>query len=204
MTDVLAPMTKLDAVNAMLASIGQTPLNTLDVTGIRDAAIAELALDNTTREVLNKSWSFNSDYLFDLVPNGSGHILIPAGALWVDPTDISKDYVQRWDSGVAKFYDRVNHTFVINENPLKVNIVWSMPFESVPQAARSYIATRAARVFQANVIGSDILFRFTDIHEQEALATLNKMESRTKQLNIFAAPTRENDILHRRSNWTRF
>lgn len=195
----MTPMTKLDAVNVMLSSIGQSPVNSLDVPGVRDISIASLQIDNTTREVLTKGWSFNSDTQYPLSPATDGTIAVPASALFIDPSDRHLNYVERDDgTGTMKIYDRKNHTFIF-DRPVKFDIVWGFGFESLPQAFRSYIGTRAARLFQSNVIGSDILFKFTELHEREAYATVVRMERRTEDSNVLNAPTETNmSIYHRR------
>lgn len=197
-------LTKLDAVNMCLSSIGQTPLNTLAVTGIRDAAIASLALDNTTREVLLHGWSFNTDEDYELVPNGDGHIVVPSSALYVDPSNRAEDYVIRWNGPTPMLYDKRRKTFQIDKNPLLVDIIWAFEFEQIPQHARHYIATRAARIFQSQVIGSDVLFRFTEQHEAEALAIMKRIESRQKDRNWFDRTSDTNEIFYRRRNPRRF
>lgn len=200
MTNPLNVQTKLDAVNSMLASIGQTPVNSLDVAGIRDVNIAELALDSHTRAVLSQGWSFNTDENYPITPDGNDNILIPSTALWIEPCDRLKDYVERTNSGTRMLYDRENHTYTITDSPLKVDIIWAFDFESIPEAARMYIATRAARLFQSNVLGSDLLFKFTEMHEQEALATLKKLEARTKKRNILTGGHTSRAIHRRRFN----
>lgn len=198
MTDPLLPMTELDAVNSMLSSIGQSPVNSLDVVGIRDVSIAKLALDNVTREVLTRGWSWNSDSEYPLSPNANDNILIPSSALSVDPSRCYQDFVIRDNAGVLMLWDRDEHTFTITVDPVKVDIIWAFAFSTLPQAARSYIATRAARLFQSQVIGSDLLFKFTELHEAEALGTLNKIELRTKDRNILNSATETNlTIFHR-------
>lgn len=203
MAAVNAPLSKLDAVNLMLASIGQAPVNSLDVAGIRDVSIAALALDNTTREVLSRGWSFNRDYEYELTPNVSGQILVPSGALEVDPSDPLDDYVVRSNSGTLMLWDRKLKTYVISKT-VKCNIVWGYEFEELPQAARGYIATRAARIFQSQVLGSDILFRFTAQHEEESLFLLMRTEGRTKDRNWFNSGADVNRIFHRHANPVRY
>lgn len=203
MTAPTAPLTKLDAVNMMLASIGQAPVNTLAVAGIRDVSIAALALDNATREVLSLGWNFNTDSNYPLTPNGSGNILVPAGALEIDPTDPSVDAVIRSNDGTLMLWDKKNHTWTFTET-IKCDIIWGAEFEHLPQAARSYIATRAARIFQSQVLGSAILFQFTEQHEQEALFVLKRSEGRTKDRNWFNRATDVNKIFHRASNPVRY
>lgn len=204
MTNPLIPQTKLDAVNQMLASIGQTPLNTLNTAGIRDAAIAELTLDNTLREILTRGWSFNTDRCFELTKDVGDFYVVPSDALTIDPSmGWVHDFVERDDSGTRKMWDRAENTFTITESPIEFDIIRAMDFETVPQAMRGYVAIRAARIFQANVIGSDIIFKYTQVHEDEALFALKKSERRNKDRNIFRPGTESNKIVNRWRNTLR-
>lgn len=188
----LTPMTELDAVNDMLASIGQAPVNTLNVSGIRDVSIAQQRLHSVSREVQSRGWHFNTDTKVVLSLNGSGEAEVPANCLRVDPVDRRKDYVQR----NGKLWDKDNLTFTLEEAP-KVDIVYFFDFEDLPQAARTYIATRAARLFQTNIIGSRILFEYTAQHEAEAYALLRRAENRTKDTNMLSGSSMTNRILRR-------
>ena len=57
----LSPTTKLEAVNTMLTSIGEQPVQTDDFAGLSDAAIAAQILDNVSRAVQSRGWIFNTD-----------------------------------------------------------------------------------------------------------------------------------------------
>lgn len=203
MTAVTAPLSKLDAVNMMLASIGQAPVNSLSVSGIRDVNIAALALDNTTREVLSRGWNFNTDQRYPLTPNVSNQILVPSTALEVDPSDRNVDVVVRDNGGTLMLYDRETRSFAFTK-PVECDITWGFDYEKLSQAFRQYIAVRAARVFQSQVIGSELLFKFTELHEQEALAALKRHELRGKDRNIFNSGADVNRIFHRSSNPVRY
>lgn len=200
-------LTELDAVNLMLASIGQTPVNTLAVSGIRDVAIAQLSLQNATREVLNRGWSFNTDTQYELALDGSSELPVPAAVLWLDPVDRTQQLVIRDDSGTLKMWDKYNHTFTIgdyHQSPIKVDIIWAYTFEQIPNVARHYISVRAARIFQSQVLASDILFKFTAAQEQEAYADLLKLEARTKDRNWFKSGADINQIVNRNRNVSRW
>jgi hypothetical protein len=203
MTAPSVPLTKLDAVNMMLASIGQAPVSTLAVSGIRDVSIAALALDNVTREVLSKGWHFNTDKNYPLSPNVDGNILVPTGALEIDPSDPTVDAVVRSNGGVRMLWDKDNLTWVFTTT-VEVDVVWGYEFEELPTTMRNYIATRAARIFQSQVLGSEVLFQFTEQHESEALFLLMRAEGRTKDRNWFASGADVNRIFHRRSNPVRY
>lgn len=188
-------MTELDAVNEMLQSIGQAPVNTLAVTNIKDVSFAQLTLNNTLREVLTPGWSFNTDVEYVLTPDGNGNILVPTNALDIDITsDTSRNLV--WRTG--KLYDVEEQTFVFTDTDLEFRIVRFMPFDEIPQAARQYIAMKAGRRFQARIVGSQILYQFTKEDEVDARAEFLRSENRQKDLNWFRAPTRVNRIFTRR------
>ena len=80
MTTPTLAMTEIDAVNQMIVSIGQAPVNSITNTGILDVETAKLALDTTLRDVLTRGWSFNSDYDYTISPDGSNNIIVPTNA----------------------------------------------------------------------------------------------------------------------------
>lgn len=203
MTDETIPSTKLDAVNLMLMSIGQTPLNTLDTTGIRDAALAELTLDMQTRQVLSRGWSFNTDYEYEVAPDVNDNVLVPSDALQMVPTYDYNDFVERDNGGTRMMYDREDNTFEITTTE-EYTIVRTLSFTQLPETMRGYLMTRAARIFQSQIIGSQILREYTKEDENDAFAALKRHERRAKKLNIFRPGTDSNQILQRNANPHRF
>ena len=183
MTTPTAVMSEIDAVNQMLVSVGQTPVNSITNTGIGDVETAKLALDTALRDVLTLGWSFNTDYDYPIAPDSNDNLLVPSNAMWLDPVDRSKDYVWRSNGGTIMMYDRANRTFTIDRE-VDFNIIWGFDFDEIPQPARQYVSMKAARKWQAEQVASDILFRFTEMQELEALATLSRAESRTKSVNF--------------------
>jgi hypothetical protein len=87
-------------------------------------------------------------------------------------------------------YDADNQTFDFSAtyssaNPLLVDIIWGFAFNDLPQAARSYIATAAARRFQAQKVSSPILDRFDAEDEERAYLLLQRYERRSRDTNSF-------------------
>ena len=60
-----------------------------------------------------------------------------------------------------------------------------LSFNDLPEAARRYIATRAARVFHDRVVGSGELHRFFQVDEQMAWTELLEYESEVGDYTIF-------------------
>ena len=178
-------MTELEAVNTMLVTIGEQPVSSLDnLAGLQDASIARQILTNISRTVQSKGWVFNLDLQVTYSPNTNGEIILGSNVLRIDTTSkvrkSTKDIVERG----GKLYDRENNTSVFTDDVV-VDRVIVLSFNDLPEAARRYIATRAARVFHDRVVGSGELHRFFQEDEQMAWTELLEYESEVGDYTIF-------------------
>ena len=71
-------MTELEAVNVLLTTIGETPVNTLTGNQVTDVTIAKQVLNEISREVQAQGWHFNTEDGVELMPNEFKKILVPA------------------------------------------------------------------------------------------------------------------------------
>ena len=182
-----SPTTVLEAVNTMLTSIGEAPVNSL-TSGLEDAELAESILLNVNREVQSRGWIFNTDLEYLLYPVADGTVYLPNNVIRVDTSDKTrsskKDIIERG----RKMYDRKNNTFDLNEystNGLKVDVVVLVEFVDLPEPARRYIAIRSARIFQDRVLSSRELHGFQEVDEMQALTELKDYEGEQTDYNIF-------------------
>ena len=181
----LTATTELDAINIMLGTIGESPINSLDAaTGVVDAVTARSILAEVSVQVQEEGWHFNTEYDFDLTPDMDGFIYVPNNTIEVDTSPYSKDY----DVAIRgnRLYDRGNKTYVFSK-PLKADLTILLEFNEMPQATRHYITIRAARVFQQRVIGSNVLGSFTQADEYQALRAMRRYEARTADYNILTS-----------------
>ena len=178
---MLSPTTELEAINTMLSTIGEAPVNTVEDNGIVDAVIARQILRSTSREVQSRGWHFNTEKGFLLTPDSEGYIPVPPTFLRIDTVDGFQniDVVLRGN----RLYDRRNHTFKFDK-AIRVDAVILLPFDELPEVAREYITIRAARIFQERVVGSDLLSSFSKNDEVRALVALQEMEADTADYNI--------------------
>lgn len=176
----LLPLTELEAVNFLLETIGESPVNSLVVSGVSEVSIAQSILHNTSRNHQARGWFYNTEYLYPLPLDSNGEVPLPSNALQVDPTDNTKKYTTRG----SRLYDLTNHTYVFTESP-KVDIVFFLAFDELPQAARNYVTVAAAREFQRKVVGSDTLNKITEEEEGKALTLLMDLESDYSDSSIF-------------------
>ena len=180
----LSMTSELDAVNIMLGTIGESPINSLDAaTGVVDAVTARAILSEVSVQVQEEGWHFNTEYEFVLTPSlDSKEIYVPANAIEVDASAYDRNDIDVAIRG-NRLYDRKNKTFQFQQD-IKADLTILLEFNGLPQAARHYITVRAARVFQQRVIGSDTLGSFSEKDEARALRSMRRYESKTADYNI--------------------
>lgn len=182
MTTGTAPQTELDAVNMMLEAIFEAPVNTLEVAGIQDVAIAQRTLSAQVREVCLKSLAYNFESEVTLpIDSLSGKIPLPLNVLRVSPTKFSTDtFVQRG----SFLYDPVNHTYLFPA-PVKANITYHMEWLDLPEHVKYPVAVLAARRFQKKVLGDADKGGFDKDDETNARALLFEADTDTEEENVF-------------------
>lgn len=151
-----AHMTKLDAVNSILAVIGEMPVTTLEGTLNADAVLASRMLDDVVRDVLVEGWYFNTDHNMELTPDVNGNVELADTVINVDVDprySIDVDVVQRG----KKLYDKKNHTYTFTK-PLKgVSMTYHIDFDELPASAKQYALGLAKVKYQSNVLGDATL-----------------------------------------------
>ena len=179
----LTSTSKLDAVNSILIGIGEAPVNTLG-SGLQEAEIAEVTLDNVSREGQSRGWTFNTDLRYTLSKNSDGIINLPLNCLKVDVTSVLRDYDTDVVERDRKLYDRVKNSFIFTED-IETDIVVLFEFHELPENARRFITLRAARKFQENILGSSTLSQLQADEEQLALFALKEAEAEAGDYSIF-------------------
>ena len=181
--------TELDAVNSILMSVGESPVNTLTVQS-PEVAIAQKTLRQVCREIQAEGWSYNTEneYPIDLDPNNK--CIVPNNILQIDLNiyQHGKDYnvVRRSDNGVQKIYDKKNHTFTFeNCSKLYFDIVWMFAFEDLPQAFKDYVTAKATRVAGIRMVSSAEVAKLLEADEAYARALALEYDARQGDHNIF-------------------
>lgn len=175
------PLSELEAINLMLATVGESPVSSLNNSGDLHIAMAIQFLYDDSREVQTTGYHFNYEEEYPLALNTSNELVIPSNALALDVSDIDSRYdvVQRG----SRMYDRKNHTYTFS-TPLRVDIIFFLPWDDLPQPARQYIMVKAARRFQRRVQGDQAIEKFTASEEVMARAGLEEWESNVRDYNM--------------------
>lgn len=177
----LTPTTALEAVNRMLATIGEAPVNSLNTNGLGDVALALAALQEAAREVQERGWNFNTDERVNLPLSVEGYIYVPTNVLRIKP---EPDQNIRVAHRGNRLWDKDNNTFVWTDATLKFRLVYMYDFEELPDVFRRYIAIKAGRIFQEQLISSQILEKYTAQDEYEAVALCQDYDTDTQEVNM--------------------
>tara|TARA_Y100001963_G_scaffold96993_1_gene133479 strand:+ start:211 stop:855 length:645 start_codon:yes stop_codon:yes gene_type:complete len=175
------------AINTMLTSIGEQPIqNVDDLGGLSDASIAKDILDNVSRAVQSRGWIFNTDLDVTMKPDDDKHIKIPDNILRIDTTtrlrDADNDIVERG----RMLYDRQKNVNTFDADvKIKVDVIRELEFHDLPEPAKRYITIRSARIFHDRVVGANELHKFYQEDEMQAWSVLLEYEGDTADYNIF-------------------
>lgn len=174
-----SPMTKLDAVNICLSSMGEPVINSLDGASV-DAQMASDLIDETSRSVQAEGWHWNRER-HTITPNFNSEIVLPANTARIDTIEDNRDtdVIQRG----GKLFNRKDNTYTFDE-PLKVEIFVILPFEDLPLAAKNLITYRAARILQQRLLGSETINKFNQQEEQRAWLTMLQDEADVADHNM--------------------
>ena len=170
----VAATTELEAINIMLAAIGEAPVNTLTGSLPVDVKIAQSTLVEINKSVQAEGWSFNTEIDVTLTPNASKEIVLPVNVLRVDANIHQHPDIDPIQRGL-KLYDRLKNTFEFDED-LICTVVYFRDFDETPEQARSYINIRAARIFVDRLVSDQGLRTYTKEDEIRARVTLTETD----------------------------
>ena len=183
--------TELDAVNAILMSVGESPVNTLTVQS-PDVAIAQATLRQVCREIQTQGWVYNTENDYPIELDSNNHCVIPNNILQLDLNHFRHgndfDVVRRSDNGIMKVYDKIGHSFEfknVTGGKLYFDVIWMLDFQDLPQAFKDYITTRASRIASNRMVNNPQAAKL--LESDEALARAAALEYDTSQAdyNIF-------------------
>ena len=180
-----------------------------------DTTMAINILTDTLREVLGMGWRFNTEFGFEVQAevatfawvgsDGTEATLLiflqPTDLLTYELTNTAKQF--GFDVGIRPardvslsegvdrvFYDRCKNRDGFEDGDLTdgalfIDGVFLMDYEDTPETFRRYVQIKAARRFQASVMGSSTLDRINDRDEFLALRNLKRDQGKQENHNIF-------------------
>jgi len=212
-----AHLTELEAVNEILRSIGETPVQGLS-SGQHDAEQAAEVLHQVSRRIQAQGWFCNTRRGVVLTKNSSDQFPLGVNVLKVDTVDppmrrsdagdqtYSKRYnvVMRREAAGSKFilYDLTNNSETwTTPTTLTVDLVEFLPFDDLTPLLQTYIHFAAGHRFQKVSVSSQVLWEFTkeDVEEAQMMAVqedADNEDASAHQYGAVAEVSRRNNPLY--------
>lgn len=186
-------MTELEATNAILAIIGEAPIDGLpDLTTneISDSSLALTTLREVSTDIQSEGWSWNTDKCVTLT-NNAGSVTLPSNALrWVfNPNwDVEGRYTVRG----LRVYDSMTQSFDLGTLEVELaEMVVELDWDDLPQQAQEFIKVRAGRIYADRMINSAVIYSFTAADEDRARGMLIRMEETHQRNNVLHGSRRD-------------
>ena len=184
--------TELSAVNAILGSIGQSPISGLDFANPEISFIYNL-LKESNQDVQNEGWTFNLEYHIKETVGADNKIIIESDVIRIDNEDAwdrTRDFVRKKDAdGIWKLYDRVNHTMEFpDDDYFYVNKVKLLNFEDIPTVFQRYIIYKASGRAAVQLVSNAQLQQMLATYEAQARAGCMEYECNQGDHNYMGCP----------------
>lgn len=171
--------TQLEVVNACLATMGETPLNTLeDDHSYKAAALEKLSQANRIEQ--KRGWWFNSEYI-ELVPDAlSKYVYTPLDALAVKRVArCSPLFTQRG----KRLYNIVKNNYEWDEK-VWIDLVRLLSFDDLPFHAADVVGYGAVMRFQRDFDGDTTRYQQLSQDYARARAELVAEDVRNRKSNL--------------------
>ena len=175
-------MTELEAVNILLAAIGEAAVSSLETATTVEVTQAKNLLSNVNRAAQQKGWHFNTEW--DVVLTRDTDDRIPLSESILSVYQPGQLMTIRGRSGSMFAYDLDNNTFTWTKNLNNAVTITLLDFIDTPNTFRQYVTTRAARIFQEEIVGQVSAETVNRQEEAEAYADLLDDDAERAGLNV--------------------
>ena len=186
MATITTRTTQLEAVNTMLSTIGEAPVNSLTGVLPLDASTAVNILNEVNREVQSAGWKFNTSWKVSLNRDVNNKLVVGADVLHIE-FDHLRESKSSYDPVLRGnyLYNLAKESYIWDKDFEYVTVIYLLDFETIPEQARRYITIRASRIYHDRTLGSQAIHKYSLTDELGALALLKQTEADTADHNIF-------------------
>jgi len=179
--------TLLEAVNVLLANIGENPVASIEGTDNAEAVVAERTILELHKEGQTRGWTWNREEAFRFNRAGvANEITVPANVCSF--TTDRYQWGHRFQLRGLRVYDKENRTYSFPDiTYLEADVILLLSWDSVPEAYNRWVTARASRVFSERVLASDVVSQSTAEQEARAWSELLRVENDQQQPNILTS-----------------
>jgi len=174
----LSTQVELEAINEILGSIGESPVNSLENLLNIDAINAQVILTAENKRFQSRGWSFNIIKDYTLNPDTNTKKIT-----WLDNIiyiEGDSKYVNR----DGYLYDVTNKTNLFDTALTLDEVIVLTPFSEMPIQARAYITAKASFSFQQRYLGDTTLSQALLNEVKEAWANFQEFEMDNNDFNM--------------------
>lgn len=187
-------MTRLEALNYILARAGRGAVPALDTGGGSDASFAERELERADLAIQKIGWHFNTFRDYELTVDDNDELTVPDGTIWID-TD-AEDAARNVTQVGGKLYDLdENRGTFPDDTTMKVRYCVRRTLECIPYPVREYIMLTAAFHFVSQwghrfMAPTELARARADLYQEmnQARADAKRFNANTSNTNILDAP----------------
>lgn len=174
----LGPASELDAVNEMLAAIGEDPASSLDFLPPSGNTALHL-LRETSRSVQSEGYWFNTERDYPLTPGEDRRIAVPSNVIDLD--GVEPGVIQRG----SYLYDTNARSYQFSA-PMFCDVTIFLPWNELPTAAKWAITASATERFCEAFPGTPGVTEARDRNIRRAFAALRRAEAINGDHNILS------------------
>ena len=202
-----ARLTELQAINRMLAGIGQSPITQAGLTNAAnpDVAIAKETLYEVSRQIQSEGWAFNKEYNVIYSPNTSGQITVGADVMQIDASNFTyrgnsfSDYYDTATFGSAanarmdiiikndRLYDKRAKTDIFSQ-PVQCTVIYYRTFSDCPAAIQYYICDKAAETLCQRIVGDSSMYQMLAQRTEASRTYALQYETEQGDYSFFGSP----------------
>ena len=171
--------TVLEMVNAMITSLSNAPVQSLDENLTPDVQNALRVLNATKESVLARGWASNTEILF-ILPNKTGEIILPLNVLKCKP--LPRGVVDRG----LRLYDLIKKTYTFS-NGVYVKLCYNLEFDELPFELKDFIEAEAVQKFFTDYDGDPTLIQMyaQETYNKRAIAINADLRDKKRLGNTF-------------------
>lgn len=182
----MATITKLEAVNRMLAAIKEQPVASVTGTGSDFVEMAIAKLELVSSIVQAQGWTFNTLYEVELTLGVDNTIEFPDNTLAIIRA-YSGRLLERVSEVNGKLFDVDNNTDEWTDN-VTVDYIVKREWENLPFWIQNYIMAKSAQEFQMEVMGSKTADETLSRQVREAFLFAKAMKIKQANKSIYETP----------------
>lgn len=184
-------MTEIDAINKMLRYLGELPIpNSISLGDLpegHEALIAKQILEETSRELQEDRWWFNSTSM-TFTPDTNGYIMMPPNFIGMYAND---KYILYGND----LYDKTQQTKLFT-SPVTLDVLLELSFSDIPYIVKTLIVLRASKQLHTSLNGDETTKQDLEKSIIEQSIKVNRENTRQLKTNLI----RGNRLIDRGSN----